>query len=180
MKKILMSLIVASMLLVSVGIVVAVKPANAGTCTLANGDVVPRGFDEYGYNRCAHQFVGTGMSWCMEKIGDLAWCTDYLEDYANDKLVMKWNEEWDRGNAEGWNDPNGYDAWENNEWNGLVPGGSGETEHFKTVWIGADACSELTGEEYCIWGQFLVLQDFYGPGQPEGLTHITPSGYGAY
>jgi hypothetical protein len=75
------------------------------------------GFDEYGYNRKARIFVGTGMSWCMGKVGDQAWCENYLGIYANDKLVMKWNAEWDRGNAENWaNGP--YGAWTDNEWKG--------------------------------------------------------------
>src|SRR3990170_7266858 len=78
------------------------------------------GFDQFGYNRTARIFNGTGSSWCLQR-GAPANC---LGIYSPDKLVMKWNAEWDRGNAEGWTDPP-YDAWENNEWNGNTPGGSG-------------------------------------------------------
>ena len=109
MKKIIIGLLISVMLVMPVGLVMAVKPSSAGTCTLANGNVVATGFDQYGYNRCAHQFVGTGSSWCLAR-GASANC---LGIYSPDKLVMKWNAEWDRGNAEGWSDPNGYRAWEN-------------------------------------------------------------------
>src|SRR5665811_1771876 len=77
---------------------------------------VARGFDELGYNEQARVFNGPadgvdgildGMVW-----GD--------PTYANDHLVMKWNAEWDRGNAENWSQPP-YAAWEDNEWNGKVP-----------------------------------------------------------
>jgi len=76
------------------------------------------GFDEYGYNDSARVFVGTGASWSLAK----GLPADYLGTYAPDRLVMKWNAEWDRGNDEGWNDPNGYAARLDNEWNGASPG----------------------------------------------------------
>src|SRR5574337_384072 len=86
-----------------------------GIVCLSVSLATPAGFDQYGYNRTARVFVGTGISWCMAKVGDEAWCTNYLGPYANDHLVMKWNKEWDRGNAEGWSNPP-YDAWTDNEW----------------------------------------------------------------
>ncbi len=50
------------------------------------------GFDQYGYNDKARVFVGTGSSWCQGKFGwTQSVCVAYLGDYANDKLVMKWN-----------------------------------------------------------------------------------------
>lgn len=88
------------------------------------------GFDQYGYNRTARIFNGTGSSWCLEQ-GALADC---LGIYSPDKLVMKWNAEWDRGNDEGWANPP-YAAWENNEWNGMK-GGSGAVWKYKIVWVG--------------------------------------------
>jgi hypothetical protein len=64
-----------------------------------------------GYNYKARVFVGTGEMWYMQKYSkshDDAHA--YLGIYAHDKLVMKWNAEWDRGNAEAWsNGP--YNAW---------------------------------------------------------------------
>lgn len=140
---------------------------------MANG----KGFNEFGYNYKARNFVGTGASWSLSK----GLPADYLGIYANDKLVMKWNAEWDRGNAEGWTDPNGYDAWLNNEWNGSVPGGSGNSEHFKVKWVGncgADY-TPLPSGGYCIWGQFEAIHDH---GMVDGThtwwAHSKPAGYG--
>ena len=73
-----------------------IKSGTEGTCTLANGNTAATGFDEYGYNRCAHQFVGTYGSWCEARGQD----EDCGGVKGSTKLVMKWNEEWDRGNAE--------------------------------------------------------------------------------
>ena len=90
------------------------------------------GFDQYGYNYTARLFNGTGSSWSLAK----GLPANYLGIYAPDKLVMKWNAEWDRGNAENWANPP-YAAWEDNEWNGLgKTGGSGEVWHYKIVWVG--------------------------------------------
>ncbi|MBI4528712.1 MAG: hypothetical protein HY695_33360 [Deltaproteobacteria bacterium] len=146
---------------------------------------MPAGFDEFGYNRTARVFVGTGWSWCMGKgIGE-AWCEWYLGPYANDHLVMKWNKEWDRGNEEGWSKPP-YDAWTDNEWNGAVPDGSGSVWHYKFVWFGS--CGKdytpLPNGGYCIWGEFETIMDHgvdlnYGPGH-YFLGKAQPNGYGYY
>lgn len=125
------------------------------------GEKSARGFNDAGYNNNARIFVGTGMSWCMDKVGDLAWCNTYLGTSANDKIVMKWNADWDRGNADGWANPP-YDAWTSNHWNGNVEGGSGTVWQYKIQWVaescGADGTS-LPDGGYCIWGQFEVLMD---------------------
>jgi hypothetical protein len=141
-----------------------------------------KGFDESGYNRTARIFNGTAWGWCMEKVGDEAWCENYLGNSANDHLVMKWNAEWDRGNAENWSEPP-YNAWENNQWNGKVPNGSGEVWHYKIVWVGqcgADG-TPLENGGYCIWGQFEVLMEHGTSGNVhEWFTHAIPNGYGSY
>ena len=144
--------------------------------------LVNAGFDQYGYNDTARLFNGTGSSWCLAK----SLPTNCLGIYSPDKLVMKWNAEWDRGNAEGWTDPNGYDAWENNEWNGMVKGGSGAVWHYKIVWVGDYTVdSSLIPEGgYGIWGQFAVIMDqgkdpSFGPGHI-WFTHANPTGYGAF
>jgi len=95
------------------------------------------GFNEFGYNYTARIFNGTGSSWCRAKGSP----SDCLGIYSPDKLVMKWNAEWDRGNDEGWAHPP-YAAWVDNEWNGKVAGGSGEVWHYKIVWVGP---LQLTG-----------------------------------
>ena len=145
------------------------------------------GFDEFGYNRTARNFVGTCLSWGMGKYGwTEAEAQAYCGVYSNDKLVMKWNAEWDRGNAEGWaNGP--YDAWIDNEWNGRN-NGSGETWHYKIAWDrgcannGTPSGAAVKGGAYCIWGPFAMLQS-----QGSGADNVhywdvllAPAGYGAY
>lgn len=139
------------------------------------------GFDQYGYNDTARIFNGTGESWSLAK----GLPADYLGAYANDKLIMKWNSEWDRGNAENWlKGP--YKAWEDNEWNGMFPGGSGAVWHYKIVWVGDYAADPSLIPEggYGIWGQFATIMDqgidpAYGPGHM-WFAHANPTGYGAY
>lgn len=144
-----------------------------------------KGFDDAGYNDQANIFNGTGWSWCMDKVGDVNWCTNYLGDYANDKLIMKWNNEWNRGNEEGWSNPP-YRAWEDNEWNGMFEGGSGSVWHYKIVWVGSCGAdgTPLPNGGYCIWGQFATIMDqgidsSYGDGHL-WFAHGIPTGYGAY
>ncbi len=144
------------------------------------------GFDQFGYNRTARVFVGTGTSWCMGKLG---WsetvCSAYMDPYGNDQLVMKWNKEWDRGNFESWANPP-YDAWTDNEWNGQPPGGSGAVWHYKIVWVGSCGAdyTPLSNGGYCLWGQFEVIMDQgmdpnLGPGH-YFYAKAKPNGYGYY
>lgn len=126
------------------------------------------GFDEYGYNTRARVFVGNGESWAMGKLGYTHEQAEaYMGPYAHDRLVMKWNAEWDRGNAEGWSNPP-YAAWCTNQWNGMsgvewqggVTEGSGETWHYKNIWIGPQGQPDgtpLPDGGYIIWGQFEVI-----------------------
>ena len=138
------------------------------------------GFDQYGYNRTARVFNGPASGWCLAG-GAPADCQGI---FSNDNLVMKWNAEWDRGNAEGWtNGP--YRADLDNEWNGNVPGGSGWTEHFKAVWIGGNCGPDgarLLNGGYCIWGQFEAIFDrgMDPSHSPWTKAHATPAGYGSY
>lgn len=123
-------------------------------------------------------FVGTCEQWCKTKFGELTDCSlaAYCGPdgkYLNDKLVMKWNEEWNRGNAEGWaNGP--YDAWLDNEWNGNCKGCSGEVWHYKIKWVPADDWL------YPIWGNFAVIMS-QGTDSTGHVwqTHEIPTGYGA-
>lgn len=137
------------------------------------------GFDQYGYNNNANIFNGTGSSWCSGK-GLNANC---MGIYSPDKLVMKWNSEWNRGNAENWSKPP-YKAWIDNEWNGKN-GGSGAVWHYKIVWNGpcGSDYTPLPNGGYCIWGQFETIMD-QGVDPNLGPAHMwfskaTPAGYGA-
>lgn len=155
---------------------------------LAVPALAANGFDQFGYNDTARNFVGTGSSWCQGKLHlSKAACDAYMGVYANDKLVMKWNAEWDRGNDEGWNDPNGYQAWTDNEWNGRA-NGSGEIWHYKIAWD--KGCADgvvpsgtaVKGSAYCLWGPFAML---LSQGSGADRTHVwdvllKPAGYGAY
>ena len=145
---------------------------------------------DIGYNWKARIFVGTGEQWCMEKLGwDHPTCEAYMEPYAHDKLIMKWSEAWqlaefgpDGIRKNGDELPWTSNAWENNEWNGAAPGGSGEVWHYKIKWIGECGAdyTPLPDGGYCIWGQFEVLQDH---GMTLHVGHLflalaKPNGYG--
>lgn len=158
----------------------------AAVLLIGAGAVLANGFDQYGYNLAARIFNGTGLSWCQGKFGwSKAQCESYLGPYTYDKLVMKWNAEWDRGNDENWANPP-YAAWENNEWNGNTKGGSGAVWHYKIKWDEGCAISGTPSMDgaYCIWGQFAVLMDqgkdpSMGPGHI-WLAHGIPTGYGIH
>ncbi len=139
------------------------------------------GFDEFGYNRTARNFNGTGLSWCLAKGLTKEWCNNYLGSSVNDKLIMKWNAEWDRGNAENWSKPP-YSAWTDNEWNGMVKGGSGSVWHYKIAWD--ETCAKggtPSAGGYCIWGQFKVLMDQGKDATGHFiLDKSTPAGYGSH
>jgi hypothetical protein len=149
-------------------------PNSNSASTLMKGG----GFNEFGYNYTARIFNGPADG--IDKILDGKVWGDPV--YANDHLVMKWNAEWDRGKIEKWSKPP-YAASENNEWNGNVPGGTGEVWHYKIVWIGGSGPEGqlLDNGGYRIWGQFEVIMD-QGSSANEHFwnAHANPSGYGAF
>jgi len=137
--------------------------------------MVSAGFDEYGYNYNAMIFVGKADG--VDRVLDgMVWGDP---TYANDILIMKWSKGWDDARFQGgdW----GPDAWENNEWNGNVPGGSGEVWHYKIIWVGPELESSPYWKEggYPVWGQFEVIMD-HGTvdGVHDWYTHAVPTGYG--
>jgi len=129
---------------------------NGGPAGIYDHGLATAGFDEYGYNDVAGVFNGPadgvdrnldGTVW-----GDPA--------YANDHLLMKWNQAWNDCNEAGNTDPEACSgAWTINEWNGAVEGGSGETWHYKIVWDGGCGASNSPSADggYCIWGWYAVL-----------------------
>jgi len=166
-EKMMRSLRIAAFIALVVVMLVPMSAARAGG-----------GFDEFGYNDRARIFVGPADG--VDRVLDGAVWGD--PTYANDHLVMKWNAEWDRGNDEGWGVPP-YSAWTDNEWNGMVPGGSGETWHYKIVWV--DDCGALgtpvAGGGYCVWNQFAVILS-QGTAGGAHLWDVlaAPAGYGGY
>ena len=141
------------------------------------------GFDELGYNDIANIFNGSADG------------TDGVLDgkvwgdptYANDHLVMKWNKAWENCNAA--RDAGATQAelatvcagaWTLNEWNGQVTGGSGETWHYKFLYVGPCGSygTPLSGGGYCIWNEYAVLMSH---GNAEGHfwdAHAKPNGFG--
>jgi hypothetical protein len=120
----------------------------------ADHDTIP-GFDQYGYNYKAKVFVGLADG-VARALDNTVWGNP---TYAFDHLVMKWSKAWDDARFHGgaWTPQ----AWTDNEWNGKVPNGSGETWHYKIQWVGS--CGQdgtpLPDGGYCIWGQFEVIMD---------------------
>jgi len=116
-------------------------------------DILAKGPDQFGYNYGARLFEGVADG--VDKNLDGTVWGDSL--YGKDRLVMKWSKDWDnaRFNGKNWT----CDAWTTNEWNGKVPGGSGETWHYKIVWVGPQlqqsSCWAPGG--YSIWGEFEVI-----------------------
>jgi hypothetical protein len=135
------------------------------------------GFDEYGYNPTARNFVGAADG-VDRNLDGTVWGDP---TYTNDHLKMKWNAEWDRGNAKGWSDTDDYRAWIDNQWNGKKPDGSGEVWHYKIKWIGACGAdgTPTSNGGYCIWGQFEVLMS-HGTiaNQHFWDAHSVPTGFG--
>ena len=133
------------------------------------------GFDDYGYNDVAGIFNGPADG--VDRIPDGKVWGD--ETYANDHLVMKWSKAWDEAKYGG--APWTPDAWIDNEWNGMVPGGSGEVWHYKIVWVGSALENSPYWREggYPVWGEFEVIMD---QGTADGthywFTHANPAGYG--
>jgi len=181
-RKLIFVVAILALLLSSTTTVSADKPTNFDEQGNTLSTASDNGFDAAGYNRTARIFSGTYESWCMDKFGDASVCQTRYGPWLNDKLIMKWNDEWDRGNAEGWENPP-YNAWLSNMANGKFPEGSGETWLYKFVWVGSCGAdyTPLPDGGYCIWGQFEVIMD---KGNDTGsviwYAHATPSGYGSY
>lgn len=181
MRKLFYVLLITILLLTMVTPALADKPTGFDGQGKALGLVGDAGFDQYGYNRTARIFSGPVSGWCDYKYND----PNCLGSWSNDRLVMKWNAEWDRGNDENWSHPP-YAAWENNEWNGMN-GGSGEVWHYKIVWVGdcnldgnPNTNDLLPDGGYCIWGQFEAIFDHYVGQNNNWWAKVAPAGYGAY
>lgn len=135
------------------------------------------GFDQYGYNYQARIFQGKADG--VDRLLDGKLWGD--PTYANDNIVMKWSKAWDE--ARFGTVPWTCDAWTDNEWNGKMPGGSGEIWHYKMVWVGPQlaqsSCWRAGG--YPIWGEFEVIfsqgsfanQHFWD-------AHARPAGLGGF
>ncbi len=133
------------------------------------------GFDQFGYNYKARIFVGAADG-VDRTLDGTVWGDP---TYAKDHLVMKWSKAWDDARFHGaeWTP----EAWVDNEWNGMVPNGSGATEHCKIIWVGL----ELQDSPYWreggtpIWNEFEVILDQGKTADGhQWWTHAVPTGYG--
>ena len=161
MKRVAVLITVFALLLVAVP-AIAAQPAD-------------KGFDEFGYNYQARVFVGPADG--VDRVSDGAVWGDPF--YNNDHLVMKWSKGWDDARFHG--APWTPEAWEDNEWNGMVPGGSGEVWHYKIIWVGQDLETSPYWRDggYAIWGQFeVILSQGTADGEHIWEAHAIPSGYG--
>lgn len=151
-------------------------PAEAKELVIVSTPTTADAFDEFGYNDVANIFNGAadGVDRALDgKVwGD--------PTYANDHLVMKWNRAWETCNANR-TPANCTGAWINNEWNGQVEGGSGESWHYKIVWVGSCGAAGTPRPDgsYCIWNEYAVLMS---QGSVDGThfwdAHAKPNGLG--
>ena len=147
----------------------------------ANGNNT-NGFNQYGYNDNARVFVGTCLTWAEAEPMTEAQALAYCGAYSNDKLVMKWNAQWDNCNAANNDQASScLGATLTNEWNGMVPNGSGDTEHVKVIWVGSEGKSSPYWQPggYSIWGSYEAIMD---QGMVDGVhtvwAHAIPNGFG--
>ncbi len=141
------------------------------------------GFDQYGYNNSARIFNGSLSGWCNKLYNNTDNCVGSpYETWANDHLTMKWNAAWDACNKAGnLGSIACTGAWIDNEWNGMVPNGSGEVWHYKIVWN--DICYHnapiLSDGGVCLWGPYEQLMS---QGMDSGVHYwenkAIPNGYG--
>lgn len=192
MKRYTRILASAAMLFGTASLGLVVSPLTAG----ASG-----GFNQYGYNYTARNFNGTYMQWCQEHgLTDATSCAIALSGetnsgsgvandpaVVNDQLIMKWNAAWDACNASYPTNPSGdpsacTGAWEDNEQNGMVPGGDGYVWHYKIVYSSTCASGGTPSNGgYCVWNNYEVIMDqgtYMGTHMINAIA--TPNGYGAY
>ncbi len=165
--------------IVLVALVAAITACSGDTLTapaktLAVPTTVSNSFDEYGYNDIANIFNGIADG--VDKVlgnGDMG-------VYGQDHLVMKWNKAWETCNASH-TAANCAGAWTLNEWNGQVPGGSGEVWQYKIQYVGscgADGAA-LPDGGYCIWGDYEVIFSQGTSGNQHFWdAHAKPAGFG--
>jgi hypothetical protein len=177
MKTIGLLFVLAALLMLGCQQDAVAPPQQSQNQQVASLSKLGTGFDEFGYNYQARLFQGLadGVDRVMDGMvnGDAT--------YANDHLVMKWSKAWDdaRFNGAPWTP----DAWENNEWNGAFPGGSGEVWHYKIIWVGPSGEESPYWREggYLVWGDFEVIMDQGTDADHvhSFLAHAYPTGYGA-
>jgi len=134
-------------------------------------DLIPLGFDVWGYNYQSHLFKG---GYC-DAYHDAEWC----QEWRDTELMMKWNDAWLSNkdcDGDGLLDRHfGYDSY--------VGSGAWLTNHmwepdgsYYFVKIVAKPFQGYECEQE-IWGSFCVMQEVYGG---EGATIYETPGFGKY
>lgn len=163
----------------AVAVLLVAKQAGTLITEQSNVEAAGKGFDQYGYNYDARLFQGAADG-VDRNLDGTVWGD---ATYGKDRLVMKWSKAWDaaRFGGEAWT----ADAWEDNEWNGMFPGGSGQVWHYKVIWVGPALQSSQYWRPggYAIWGEFEVIMD-QGVDKTLGalhswFAHAAPNGYRA-
>lgn len=158
----------------SIMLSIALLAQVASSSSAKNSD---NGFNQYGYNYTARTFNGPADG-VDKNLDGTVWGDP---TYANDHLKMTWSKAWDDARFNG--APWGPDAWEDNQWNGSLKGGSGENWHYKIVWVGP----ELQNSPYwrdggeAVWGQFEIITS-QGKVDHQHMVEIkaNPAGYGVF
>ena len=156
-----------------------------GTITDSAGNPIEVGFDQFGYNYQAHQFVGTYDS--SDRVLDGKYWGQTVE-YADDNLDMKWSDDW-LANV----DCDGDDKLDRGLVNGVVGGLSKGwlTNHVNGDYLDADGVLQhftefvkigYVGPGGPLWGTFKVLEDVYNDPAAgyHGATHYADPGLGHY
>jgi hypothetical protein len=154
----------------------------APTKSLPIPTAVSNGFDVYGYNDVANIFNGIADG--VDKVlgnGDMG-------IYGQDHLVMGWNRTWENCNAARRAGATQEQlatlcagAWTFNNWNGQVPGGSGDVWQYKIQYYGQCGANGtlLPDGGYCIWGEYEVIFSQGTSGNQHFWdAHAKPVGFG--
>jgi len=133
-----------------------------GSITDSAGNPLVMGFDQFGYNYQAHQFVGTYDSVDRKLDGKYG---NQTGDFVDDHLQMKWSDDWLSNKdctGDGKLDRDGFTGiskgWETNLVEGDYDsdGDGGQDAHYtyfvKIVWVGPGGS---------LWGQYDIIQEVY-------------------
>lgn len=191
--------LVAMMMLVGIPGLAANADKPTSFDSLGNGKTfaAETGFNEWGYNYIAHMFSG---GYC-ESYHNADWC----QDYANDDLIMKWNEAWlsnldqdGDGSLDrhwGYSSYIGSGAWLTNHMAGTydLDGSTCKWTYFVKIVAVPDDATANNGVWYTatdaeigpvIWGEFAVIQEVYNDEclGYHGAQYVSPfsAGFGAY
>lgn len=182
MKRFMMLIALVAIIFVPMNVVAqqACTTIQSGTLLGSDGAVLDTGFDKWGYNYQAHVFNG---KYC-DAYKNAAWC----QPYANDDLLMQWNDAW-MSNQDcdgdrqldrhlGYPTYRGSGAWLTNHQKGVYVDANGKKQRWnyfvKIVAAPADAvltngtwyiydaqAKEMVAIGYAIWNDFAVVLETY-------------------